>query len=110
MSSWLAVATIASSEHPLTQKALAQYLGLEGASVVSLVDRLVRQGFIERVQPADDRRKRLLLVTPAGRDLYHQVKSEADALREELLANIHPQELAVTQRVLQQLLETAEAK
>jgi len=32
------------------------------------------------------------------------VKTEADALRTEMLADIDPQDLAVTERVLQQLL------
>ncbi|QHM70571.1 Transcriptional regulator SlyA [Mixta intestinalis] len=66
MNSWLAVATLASASEPMTQKALAQVLGLEEASVVPLVDRLVAQRLIERSQPQHDRRKRLLLVTQTG--------------------------------------------
>ncbi|MCU5775341.1 MarR family transcriptional regulator [Erwiniaceae bacterium BAC15a-03b] len=104
MSSWLAVATIASEAEPMTQKALAQVLGLEDASVVPLINRLVRQQLVERIQPAEDRRKRLLLVTEQGRELFRKVKIEADALRSELLADIDPQELVITERVLQQLL------
>ncbi|WP_354292829.1 MarR family winged helix-turn-helix transcriptional regulator [Paramixta manurensis] len=106
MSGWLAVATIASESQPITQKALAQTLGLEDASVVPLIDRLVKQQLVERVQPEEDRRKRLLHVTSQGNALFNKVKVEADALRLELLANIDPDELATTQRVLQQLLAT----
>ncbi|MBP2170875.1 MarR family transcriptional regulator for hemolysin [Erwinia toletana] len=104
MSSWLAVATIASEAEPMTQKALAQVLGLEDASVVPLIDRLVRQQLVQRIQPAEDRRKRLLLVTDQGMELFRKVKIEADALRSELLADIDQQELVITERVLQQLL------
>jgi len=104
MNSWLAVATIAGANEPMTQKALAQELGLEEASVVPLIDRLVRQSLVQRVQPQEDRRKRLLLVTEQGREVFRHVKIEADALRSELLANIDEQDLAVTQKVLQQLL------
>ncbi|WP_034913960.1 MarR family transcriptional regulator [Erwinia sp. 9145] len=110
MSSWMAVATLAVQETPLTQKELAQALGLEDASVVPLIDRLVRQELVVRVQPGDDRRKRLLHVTPQGNALYDKLKIEADSLRRELLADIHPQELAITQRVLQRLLTATEAK
>ncbi|WP_034946412.1 MarR family winged helix-turn-helix transcriptional regulator [Erwinia oleae] len=110
MSSWMAVATLAVQETPLTQKELAQALGLEDASVVPLIDRLVRQELVVRVQPGDDRRKRLLHVTPQGNALYDTLKIEADSLRRELLADIHPQELAITQRVLQRLLTATEAK
>lgn len=110
MSSWMAVATIAIQEAPISQKELAQALGLEDASVVPLIDRLVKQQLVERVQPEEDRRKRLLHVTPRGEILYQRLKVEADALRNELLVNVDKHELAVTQRVLQQLLIATEGK
>lgn len=104
MSSWLAVAAIAAEPQPITQKMLAQLLGLEEASVVPLVQRLVNQDLVQRIQPDEDRRKRLLSVTEKGSALYISVKSEADSLRAELLAEIPPEQLAVTQDVLEQLL------
>ena len=110
MSSWMAVATIALQEAPISQKELAQALGLEDASVVPLIDRLVKQQLVERVQPAEDRRKRLLHVTAQGNHLYLKLKIEADNLRAELLADINHDELAITQRVLQRLLKATEAK
>ncbi|MDW8846618.1 MarR family transcriptional regulator [Erwinia sp. P7711] len=110
MSSWMAVATIAIQEAPISQKELAQALGLEDASVVPLIDRLVKQQLVERIQPEEDRRKRLLHVTPQGEALYQKLKIEADRLRTELLSGINRDELAVTQRVLQQLLKATEAK
>lgn len=110
MSSWMAVATIAIQEAPISQKELAQALGLEDASVVPLIDRLVKQQLVERVQPEEDRRKRLLHVTPRGEILYQRLKVEADALRNELLVNVDKHDLAVTQRVLQQLLIATEGK
>lgn len=109
MNSWLAVAAIAGAEQPMTQKDLAQVLGLEDASMVPLIDRLVRQNLVKRVQPEEDRRKRLLLVTEQGSEVFNKVKIEADALRTELLANIDEQDLAVTHRVLQQLLNATGA-
>ncbi len=110
MSSWMAVATIAIQPSPISQKELAQALGLEDASVVPLIDRLVKQQLVERFQPEEDRRKRLLHVTPQGQVLYQKLKIEADNLRSELLADINSDELAITQRVLQRLLTATEAK
>ncbi|URQ62135.1 MarR family transcriptional regulator [Pantoea alhagi] len=105
MNSWLAIATLASESEPMTQKALAQVLGLEEASMVPLIDRLVAQRLIERLQPAEDRRKRLLIVTAEGWVVFEKVKVEADRLRGELLTDIDRDELAIAQRVLQQLLD-----
>ncbi|MDE1185118.1 MAG: MarR family transcriptional regulator [Pantoea sp.] len=104
MSSWMAIATVATANEPPTQKALAQLLGLEEASVVPLVDRLVKQQLLARVQPQEDRRKRLLMLTEQGNVAFAEVKTQADTLRAQLLADIDPQALAVTEHVLQQLL------
>ncbi|MCZ7171423.1 MarR family transcriptional regulator, partial [Salmonella enterica] len=75
------------------------------ASVVPLVDRLVKQQLLARVQPKEDRRKRLLVLTEQGNEAFATVKTQADALRAQLLADIDPAALAVTENVLQQLLE-----
>ncbi|KJV50205.1 MarR family transcriptional regulator [Pantoea sp. BL1] len=104
MSSWMAIATVATATEPPTQKALAQLLGLEEASVVPLVDRLVKQQLLARVQPKEDRRKRLLVLTEQGSVAFAEVKTQADSLRAQLLADIDPDALAVTEKVLQQLL------
>lgn len=105
MSSWMAIASVATAAEPPTQKALAQLLGLEEASVVPLVDRLVKQQLLARVQPPDDRRKRLLVLTPQGTLAFSEVKTQADALRAQLLQDIDAGELAIAEKVLQQLLD-----
>jgi MarR family transcriptional regulator for hemolysin len=92
MSSWMAIGLIASEPQRMTQTELAQLLGLEDASMVPLVDRLVKQSLL------------MLVLTDKGNEAFAKVKTEADALRTEMLADIDPQDLAVTERVLQQLL------
>lgn len=104
MSSWMAIGLIASSKHPLTQTELAQLLGLEDASMVPLIDRLVKQELLTRVQPPEDRRKRHLLLTEKGNQAFAVVKKEADALRADLMQEIDPEALATTEQVLKQLL------
>ena len=100
----MAIGLIASETRPLTQTELAQMLGLEDASMVPLIDRLVKQELLTRVQPPEDRRKRHLVLTEKGNQAFALVKSEADALRADLLGDIDPQALATTEQVLQQLL------
>ncbi|EJG2385027.1 MarR family winged helix-turn-helix transcriptional regulator [Kluyvera ascorbata] len=107
---WVAVASIARNEQPLSQSELAQELGVESATVVPLINRLVEAGLVERVLTERDKRKRLLVATPKGLELYHQVKAVADELREEILTVITPEEQEITQRVLTRLLHEVEKK
>ncbi|EOL9019717.1 MarR family winged helix-turn-helix transcriptional regulator [Cronobacter dublinensis] len=106
--SWVAVAAIACHDTPLSQGELAQMLGVESATLVPLLNRLVAQQLIERVTPPGDRRKRLLVATAEGQALYEKVKVEADGLRETILSAIPPDELAATRRVLERLLQEIE--
>lgn len=104
MSSWTAIGLIASEPEPLTQTELAQMMGLEDASMVPLIDRLVKQELLTRVQPPEDRRKRHLVLTDKGNQAFAEVKTQADALREELLQDIAAEDRETTERVLLQLL------
>ncbi|AUU90895.1 MarR family transcriptional regulator [Phytobacter diazotrophicus] len=108
--SWVAVAAIARNETPLSQSELAQELGIENATLVPLINRLVEQQLVERVLTDQDKRKRLLVATEQGMALYHQVKTVADSLREEILSVISPEEQAQTRRVLEKLLIEVEKK
>lgn len=108
--SWVAVSAIARNEQPLSQSELAQELGVESATIVPLINRLVELELVERVKPASDKRKRLLVATTKGMALFHQVKTVADDLREEILTAITPEEREQTHRVLEKLLREVEKK
>lgn len=106
--SWVAVSAIARNETPLSQRELAQELGVENATVVPLINRLVEQQLVQRVLTEHDKRKRLLVATERGHALYQQVKTVADNLREEILSVITPEEQAQTRAVLEKLLREVE--
>ncbi|KZP98756.1 MarR family transcriptional regulator [Klebsiella aerogenes] len=108
--SWVAVSAIARNEQPLSQTELAQELGVESATIVPLINRLVELELVERVKPDSDKRKRLLVATAKGMALFHQVKAVADDLREEILTAITPEEREQTHRVLEKLLHEVEKK
>ncbi|WP_393949652.1 MarR family winged helix-turn-helix transcriptional regulator [Kluyvera intermedia] len=107
---WVAVAAIARNEQPLSQSELAQELGVESATVVPLINKLVEHGLVERILTERDKRKRLLIATDKGMDLFHQVKTIADELREEILTAITPEEQQQTYDVLTKLLREVEKK
>ena len=44
--SWMTIAIAAKAESPLSQSELADRLGVEGATMVAMVDRLVKAGLV----------------------------------------------------------------
>jgi MarR family transcriptional regulator for hemolysin len=85
---WLAIAAIAKAKSALSQIELANTLGVEGPSLVSLIDRLVKAGLVERHPSEKDRRVNHVVLTEAGRELYVIVRSEASRYRLEVLSGV----------------------
>src|SRR5277367_6438783 len=79
--SWMTIAMAAKARAPLSQSELADRLGVEGATMVAMVDRLVKAGLVVRQTSSSDRRVNLVIVTEAGNLLFDTVKTEAAAVR-----------------------------
>ena len=107
--SWTAVAVAAKAGEPLSQIELANRVGIEAASMVATIDRLVKLELIAREPSPHDRRVKLVVLTKAGQQLYGKVKAEADAFRKELLADIDKQQLSAAIKLLEHLQSVAEA-
>jgi len=100
---WTAIAVVARAKQPLSQIELANRLGIEGASMVATLDRLVKAGLIKREQSDTDRRIKLVMLTDAGEVLYRQVRNKAKTFCYELLREIDPEHLRVATELLEQL-------
>ncbi|WP_323143786.1 MarR family winged helix-turn-helix transcriptional regulator [Massilia phyllosphaerae] len=92
-SGWMTIAMIAKSAQPMSQRALADLVGVEGPSMVSMLDRLERDGFVTRAPCPNDRRVKLAHLTDAGRTVYDEVRKEAEAFRTKLLGGMDQQAL-----------------
>jgi MarR family transcriptional regulator, transcriptional regulator for hemolysin len=101
--SWMTIAVAAKAASPLSQSELADRLAVEGATMVAMIDRLVSAGFVVRELSETDRRIKRVVLTEAGHRLYDAVKSEATAVRKELLAQVDPKDLAIATAVLESL-------
>src|SRR5882762_5202435 len=108
--SWMTIAVAAKAHEPLSQSELADRLAVEGATMVAMVDRLVKAGFVKREPSTADRRIKRVVVTEAGYRLFDAVSKEADAVRKELLSQLDPKKLEAATDVLEALqgmIETA---
>src|ERR1700719_959963 len=101
--SWMTIAVAAKARTPLSQSELADRLAGEGATMVAMVDRLVKAGLVRREPSTADRRIKRVVVTEAGYRLFDTVKTEAAAVRKELLSTLDPKKLEAATDVLEAL-------
>lgn len=76
----------ARDEGGLSQRELAERMGVEGPTLVRHLDRLEKDALIERRRDERDRRITRIAVTPAGLDLFELLRKAADALDDEIHA------------------------
>src|SRR5262244_1814928 len=99
---WRPLAYLGRLGEGIRQKELAQALGIEGPSLVRLLDSLERRGLVERREDASDRRARGIYLTEAG-DLAVRVAKVGTEIQMRLLSSVPPAELEICQRVLAQI-------
>ncbi len=81
------------------QIALAEEIGIEGSSLVRLLDQLANAGLIRREKSPSDRRSNTLWYTEAGSALRADVEAMLIALRAQVFADIGKHELEATLKV-----------
>ncbi|NMK50435.1 MarR family transcriptional regulator, partial [Achromobacter sp. Bel] len=85
------------------QGALAEALGVEGPSLVRVLDQLVAAGLMERREDTHDRRAKTLHLTDAGHALRAQVEDVLVELRRRLFHGVSEADLQACLRVFDAL-------
>jgi len=88
----------------VSQKQLAMTMGIEGPSLVRLLDQLEAKGFIERRTDANDRRSKTIHLTDHAHSLLVDLDKVAKSVRADLMAGINEQDLATCVTVMEQIL------
>ncbi|VVE90451.1 MarR family winged helix-turn-helix transcriptional regulator [Pandoraea bronchicola] len=89
------------------QVELAEYAGLEGASLVRLLDQLCAAGLVLREVDASDRRANALRLTQAGEALAEKLEIELSQLRAKVFANIPREDFEAVLRVFEAISNVA---
>lgn len=85
------------------QTALAEAVGIEGASLVRLLDQLCEAGLALRREDPTDRRAKVLSLTPAGMAVVARMEADLAGLRAEVFADVSTADLAASLRVFEAL-------
>lgn len=96
----LPVLHIARLGEGVRQGVLAEDLGIEGPSLVRLLDQLSAAGLVERRDDPRDGRAKTLHLTAEGRALAKVIEAAVDRVRADLLSGVGDKDLATTLRVL----------
>jgi MarR family transcriptional regulator for hemolysin len=107
---WNALAAVADSAEPPSQRELARRLGVDGATLVTTIDRLAAGGLVRRDAEPGDRRVKRIALTPAGTAVTAQVRTDETALRSRTVARLDADTTAAAAGLLedlQRLLEGA---
>ncbi|HEY5339932.1 MAG TPA: MarR family transcriptional regulator [Candidatus Aquilonibacter sp.] len=90
-------------EEGLTQREVANRVGVLEPTMVTTLDALERLGLIARVRSTTDRRKTHVQLAPAGRTMRDTLHGYAADVLERGLAGISAGEIATLRRLLQQI-------
>ncbi|MBL4243637.1 MarR family transcriptional regulator [Vibrio fluvialis] len=88
----------------ISQKDLAASVGMEGSTLVRLLDTLEQKGQIERQADSHDRRAKRIYLTDGGREQVSALRAELLQIETEMLADVSDEQIDVMLEVLDGLI------
>jgi DNA-binding MarR family transcriptional regulator len=92
-------------EGPVTQRALAEALGVTPRNITGLVDALTDDGFVVRGPHPSDRRASLISLTDKGSSVAAALRDEEQAFARLLFEGVPPEDLTAFLATLDHVLE-----
>jgi len=94
---------------PVCQQFLAELIGVDPRNTVPIVESLVARGLVGREVDPADRRRRVLDLTPAGREITGQLASIGAEIERDILRPLSPTDETRLRRMLLEILEAPPA-
>ena len=101
---WMALYYI-DREKKLTQKELALAMASKEATIARLIDRMVKEGLVKRVQTETDKRKNYIKLTNKGSKINHEASLIVERFKDQTIKDIPDKDLDTFKRVLQMMVE-----
>lgn len=92
----------------LTQKELAEIIFVEGSTLVPIIDRMEKQGFLKREVDSEDRRVRRVLLTSKSKRIVDPMVDCIINFRDTILDGISPRDLETTRNVLKKIANNSD--
>lgn len=105
---WRTLIHLSQGGNKLTQKEIAERMGIEGPTLAGLLDRLENDGWVERRDSSEDRRCKTVHLQRRSKAVLDKIFNTAHELRSELIEDIPQHDLEACIRVLAKIREKAE--
>ena len=105
---WRTLIHLSQGGNKLTQKEIAERMGIEGPTLAGLLDRLQEDGWVERRGSQNDRRCKIVHLQRRSKAVLEKIFNTAHELRHELVEDVPQDELKTCIRVLDQIRTKAE--
>ncbi|GMQ64306.1 MarR family winged helix-turn-helix transcriptional regulator [Vallitalea maricola] len=101
---WIALYYLGKNKS-ISQVDLAKKMNIKSSTVVRLIDRMERDGYVKRVKDSNDRRITTLELTDSGLNLRKQLLPEGEKASKVFSKNITDEELEVFVNVLKKMVD-----
>ncbi len=101
---WKVIVMLA-NQNGLTQKEIADKLGLEGPTLIPIIDKMEQEGLLVRKVDPDDRRNNRIYRTEKADELWDRMIECALRIREVSLRGIPEQDINTMRKVLEKISE-----
>lgn len=91
-------------QRPLSQAEVAKRAGIDRTTMVALIDELQQKGLLQRRPDHDDRRKNVVQLTTAGRNIRERAARRVDDCERRFLAALSPPDAQQLKSALQALI------
>jgi MarR family transcriptional regulator for hemolysin len=102
---WEALFWISVTGEGATQSELAERIGVEGPTLVTMLHKLEQEGLVERLEAEGDRRAKTIRLSPAAEQALSRIAALIGPYRDGLLEDISDEELTVCISVFTRVLE-----
>jgi DNA-binding MarR family transcriptional regulator len=106
-SQWQVLARV-SAAGTLSQKDLQLSMQVESATLTGIIDVLAAKGWVERLESPEDKRCRVLRLTPAGDKLMASIADPYELVETSMLGDIPGRDRTQARRVLESMIRNLE--
>ncbi len=104
---WKIIAVLSIKEG-ITQKHIADMLFVEAPTLVSVIDKMEKEGYVRRESDSNDRRNNLIFMTKKSKDIVDPIIDSILEIRNMGLDKISKKDMEAAKKVLSQIITNTE--